>query len=221
MDYKEACSIIGGLSQPSKMPWFGFNTPATKCITGSKLRKIVGSTCGACYALKGRYMFPKVQAALDRRYHAISDPRFEDAFVLVLTTLYNRSKLKYTLKGKKIKENRFRWHDSGDLASLEHLTKINNIALRTPFLRHWLPTRETTVLKLWTGPFAPNLNVRFSAPMVGALLNATVLDVSQSTVGRDKDKKLHQCPAPKQDNQCKNCSACWTSSVKVVNYHLH
>ena len=221
MDYKKAWTLIGGLSNPSKMPWYSWSTPAHRCITGSKLRLVKGSTCGDCYALKGFYPFPVVQKALERRFTAISDPLFEDAFVLVLTKLYERGKKTYTYKGKKTKENRFRWHDSGDLASFEHLTKINNIAMRTPFLRHWLPTREAGILRQWTGPFADNLNVRFSAPMVGALLNATVLDVSQSTVGRDKDKNLHQCVAPKQGNQCKNCSACWTPSIRTVNYKLH
>lgn len=40
-----------------------------------------------------------------------------------------------------------------------------------------------------------------------------------STVGRDDDPELWQCPAPKQENQCKACDACWTSAN--VNYHQH
>ena len=64
---KEAKEITGGLSAPSKMPGPSFNLPAAACITGSKLVAVKGSTCSGCYALKGRYRFGNVQAALKRR----------------------------------------------------------------------------------------------------------------------------------------------------------
>ncbi len=63
---KEANRITGGLSKPSKMPGPAYNLPAIRCKTGSKLRKIKGSVCYGCYALKGRYCFPNVQKALER-----------------------------------------------------------------------------------------------------------------------------------------------------------
>ncbi len=46
------------LSKPSKMPGYGWSTPASRCITGSKLRRIKGSVCHGCYAMKNRYVFP-------------------------------------------------------------------------------------------------------------------------------------------------------------------
>ena len=52
---KEAIEITGGLSKPSKMPGPAFNLPAWNCITGGKLRKIPGTPCHGCYALKGRF----------------------------------------------------------------------------------------------------------------------------------------------------------------------
>lgn len=221
MDYKEAWTLIGGLSAPSKMPWYGFSISAHRCITGSKLRKVENSTCSFCYALRNRYLFPNVQNAMERRFVGLSNPLWEDAFVKVLTQLYYKGKKTYLFNGKQVKENRFRWHDSGDVSSLDHLTKINNIALRTPFLRHWLPTRETAILKQWKGDFAPNLNIRFSVPMIGAKLNRVVLELTQSTVGRDTDKTVYHCVAPKQNNHCLDCSACWTKSIPAVNYKLH
>ena len=36
----------------------------------------------------------------------------------------------------------FRWHDSGDIQSLEHLEKIFEVCRLTPETSHWLPTRS-------------------------------------------------------------------------------
>lgn len=223
MDYAAAYVFIGGLSSPSKMPWYGFSTPAEKCITGSKLREVAGSTCGSCYALKGRYLFPNVQNAMKRRLDAVHLPQWEDAFVTVLTRLHQNTKATYKVAKKTVKEDRFRWHDSGDVQSVEHLRKISNIAKRTPFLKHWLPTREIAFVKefLQTEKFSPNLTVRYSVPMVGAKMRTKPYGMDQSTVGRDTDKEIHQCPAAaKQGNKCLNCAACWTRGVDV-NYPLH
>ena len=95
---KDLEKIVGGLSKPSKMPGPAYNLPASKCITGSKLVKIKGSVCEGCYALKGRYRFPNVQAALERRLKAIESPLWVDAMIQLI---------------KPHKE--FRWHDSGDI----------------------------------------------------------------------------------------------------------
>lgn len=221
MKLDEALTKIGGLSNPSKMPWYAWSISAKNCHTGSKLHLIKGAVCEHCYALKGRYVFPNVQNAMKRRLDALNNnPDFEDAFVFALNSLYENGRKTYLYKGKEIKENRFRWHDSGDLQSLRHLEVINNIAKRCPQLKFYLPTKETIILREWNKPFEPNLHVRLSAPMVGAKLNKTVLGVPQSTVGRETDKTVFHCVAPKQGNQCKNCSACW-SQTPTVNYHLH
>ena len=219
---KQALEIIGGLSSPSKMPWYSWSTPAQECITGRKLHKQVGTVCSKCYALKGFYMFPNAKNALAKRFLALKDPRFEEAFILVLTEKYARSKATYKIGRKIVKENRFRWHDSGDLASVQHLTMINNIALATPFLDHWLPTRELAILKEFRAlsvAQAPNLQIKYSNALIGAKSNNPPCGCSQTTVGRDDDKDLHQCPAPRQDGECKNCRACWDG--KNVNYHQH
>ena len=104
---KEARQITGGLSKPSKMPGPAHNLPAVACKTGAKLVKIPGSVCAGCYALKGRYRFNNVQAALKRRLQALEDPRWVDAMVTLITG-----------------EKYFRWHDSGDIQSLKHLENI-------------------------------------------------------------------------------------------------
>ena len=45
----------GGLQIVSKMPGYCYAIPASKCKVGSKLRKVVGSTCEQCYAFEGFY----------------------------------------------------------------------------------------------------------------------------------------------------------------------
>ncbi len=67
MKTSEAIKITGTLSKPSKMPGFSYGIPAKECKTGSKLRKVPGSTCYNCYALKGCYVFKVVQEAQYKR----------------------------------------------------------------------------------------------------------------------------------------------------------
>ena len=79
MQVRDALTIVGGLSKPSKMPAHGYSIPARACATGSKLREQSGTVCGGCYALKGRYVFPNVAAALERRLESLHDPRWIEA----------------------------------------------------------------------------------------------------------------------------------------------
>ena len=60
MKLQEAKDIMISLGRANKMPCPTYNTPAKLCKTGSKLRKIKGSTCNGCYAMKGNYLFPSV-----------------------------------------------------------------------------------------------------------------------------------------------------------------
>ena len=66
-----ARAYVGGLSDTSKMPCKSYNLPAANCRVGSQLTKLSGSVCSDCYALKGRYVFPKTQKALRRRLATI------------------------------------------------------------------------------------------------------------------------------------------------------
>ena len=47
MNTKEAWTLVGGLSKPSKMPGWSIGIPAKECKTGKKLRQIKNSVCGA------------------------------------------------------------------------------------------------------------------------------------------------------------------------------
>jgi hypothetical protein len=105
MKTSEALKIVGGLSKPSKMPGWAYGIPAAECKTGKKLQEVPGSTCEGCYATKGCYVFPVVQAAQYRRLEAIKSPLWVGAMALLI----NSKKSKW-----------FRWHDSGDIQDVDH-----------------------------------------------------------------------------------------------------
>ena len=129
MKTSEALKIVGGLSKPSKMPGWAYGLQAAECKTGSKLAEIPGTVCYGCYALKGCYVFPVVQAAQYRRLAAIRSPLWTGAMALLINS-------------KKSKE--FRWHDSGDVQDEEHLLKIFAVAKLTPQVQHWMPPWPST-----------------------------------------------------------------------------
>ena len=86
MNTKEALTIVGGLSKPSKMPGWAYGLPAKECKTGSKLVKVKGSVCEGCYALKGCYVFKVVQDAQYRRLKAIRSPLWAGAMALLINS---------------------------------------------------------------------------------------------------------------------------------------
>jgi len=201
MKSNEALKLVGGLSKPSKMPGWAYGIPAAECKTGKKLQNVEGSTCYGCYATKGCYVFPVVQAAQYRRLNSIKHPQW----VRAMTALLLSKKSKF-----------FRWHDSGDVQDLKHLAKIFKVCRLTPDVQHWMPTREA-----WVKPYlkrAPaNLVIRFSMPMVDQ--EAAASWPHTSTVVTDSQNRT--CPAPEQDNSCKDCRACWDPNVKNVAYGKH
>ena len=201
MNTKEASKIVGKLSKTSKMPCYSYNLPATKCITGSKMAKIKGTTCYDCYALKGMYNFPVVKKAMLRRHKAINHPEW----VFAMAVLINSKRSKY-----------FRWHDSGDIQSIEHLQKIFEVCKATPNTIHWLPTREAQILKQVNKKDVPdNLVIRLSAIKVDG--NAPKSWDLTSTVSTKK----YSCMANKQGGKCLNCRACWNKKIKNIIYPLH
>ena len=209
MNLELAQSIIGGLSEPSKMPCYGFSIPASRCKTGSKLRKVAGSVCSICYALKGRYVFGVVQNALERRFSKLSHPQWVKAMAFLINTLE--------------KSGYFRWHDAGDIQSLTHLQRIVRVCKATPHIKHWLPTREYGIVAAYVrkyGAFPANLNVRLSAYMMDGPPPSHLA----KSLGVQTSGVLHEgftCPAPNQGNKCLDCRACWITKIPNVNYKVH
>ena len=208
MNIKQAKEIIVSLGKPSKMPCPSYNTPAKLCVTGSKLRKVKGSTCHKCYAMKGNYLYPSVSRGLYKRFNAFKNKRFVEAMSLMIN---NYSK----------KSGYFRWFDSGDLADVSMLYKIVCVCENTPTIRHWLPTREVKIVRDYLEvfeKFPSNLLVRVSAPMI----DGKPLKFDYTSTVHHKEKPIgHDCPSRFQENKCMDCRACWDRKVKNVSYHKH
>jgi len=199
MNTKEAWTLVGGLSKPSKMPGWSIGIPAKECKTGKKLRQIKNSVCEGCYALKGCYVFAVVQAAQYKRLKAIAHPQWVEA----MATLINSKK-----------PDVFRWHDSGDVQDVQHLEKIFEVCRLTPSKRHWMPTREAWI-KDHMHKAPANLVVRFSSPMIDQ--GPVKSWANTSTVST----KSRTCPAPDNNNECGSCRACWDPLVKNIEYGKH
>lgn len=215
MKISELETAVGGLSKPSKMPGLAYGTPAKDCPVGSILRKVQGSVCSKCYAHKGMYVFPNVREAQAKRL-AILSANLED-WRKNMTELL---RLKY--RSKSGADAVFRWHDSGDLQSMEHLSAIVQIAKDLPGIRFWIPTKEVKTIRDWLSShpegFPDNLTVRLSAPMIGRILNLNVPGLVYSSVGANQGRA---CPAYSQGGKCGDCRACWDRTVENVDYKAH
>ena len=226
MKTDEAFKIIGGsLSKPSKMPGFSIGLPAKECKTGSKLRKVQGSTCYDCYALKGCYVFKVVQDAQYRRLAAVSSPQWVQAMAHLINSK---------------KPNVFRWHDSGDVQDLDHLNKIYEVCRLPPTRRHWLPTREAWI-KEHVSRAPDNLIIRFSTPMIDQAAPASW----SNTTTVSSLHSVNDCPAFRTDKagtvhsleefkvmtketkkdldlgHCGSCRNCWNKEIKNISYGQH
>jgi len=204
---KQASEIIGGYTVTSKMPTISYSISAKDCKTGSKLRKIKNSVCSDCYALKGNYVryAKNIEKAQNKRLKAIFSKDWTNAMIYIM----NHQK-------QVIKSGLFRWHDSGDIQSMEHLQKIVDIAKSTPNIKHWLPTKESNIIKNFKGDIPKNLIIRLS----GSFINGKApIYKNTSTVTTDKDKAT--CRSFENNGQCKDCRKCWDSSIQNISYLNH
>ena len=204
----QALGIVGGLSNPSKMPCHSYGISAHLCITGAKLNKVEGSVCSDCYALKGMYgdWNKNVTEAHAKRAQALKDPLWIDAMVFLINT----RKMDY-----------FRWHDSGDIQSLQHLFNIVSIAEQCPKTKFWIPTREKKFINQYLdsfGAFPKNLIVRVSATMqdepAGDFPNTSTVHKNAKPIGR-------ACNSNKQGGKCLDCRDCWNPKIKNISYAWH
>lgn len=201
--------IVGGLSEPSKMPCYGYSIPAEYCKVGSSLRAVKGSACSKCYALKGRYVFPNVRAAMDRRFSSI---QLGSLWVAAMSLLLKR----------RATNNFFRWHDSGDIQDTNHLHNICMIHDILPSLNGWLPTREYHVLDTIDRQIPNNLTVRVSAHMIGKVAPSRFTNSSMIIgKGESTPSEVSDCPAYTQEGECRDCRNCWDKEIAVIAYPIH
>ena len=202
----------------SKMPGSTFSTDAFACKVGSKLAKVEGSVCSGCYARKLQKLRPSVNQGWQANYIkattmiADNPERLADAVAFQIKRIAAKSQ-----------EYFHRWFDSGDLDSVDMLRAIVIACEKTPYFKHWLPTREAKIVKEYRkryGKEPSNLVIRVSStmigdkPMSGHTLTSTVHRKGESVHG-------YACPAPTQGNNCGDCRACWTKTVANISYTKH
>lgn len=206
---KAAQDIAGSLGKPSKMPGYAYGISAELCKTGQQLAKIKGSVCSDCYACKANYKYPSVVKGHAKRLQHIGT----DAWVQAMILMIDRTKDTY-----------FRWHDSGDLQSMQHLLAICAIAKNLPNVNFWLPTKEKGILSAFKrgGYDIPNnLTIRLSAAMVDSDKVNKELTGNVSLVQDNAQLQGYHCKAPEQNGKCVDCRACWDKSVDTVVYFKH
>jgi hypothetical protein len=223
--------LIGGFSEPGKMPWLSYSIPAEHCRVGSRLRDVPGSVCQGCYACKGNYIWPNVRDAMERRFRTLADlPAWADAMARLLADRAARFRPTPADPWPA-----FRWHDSGDLQSAAHLEAICTVAERTrgvrladgtaADIRYWLPTREYGVVaevRDRRGGFPLNLCVRLSAPMTDGPVPAGLgLPVSSAHSRPSAYPDALDCPAFARGGGCGDCRACWDPATNHVSYRAH
>ena len=212
MNKKQAHDIHGGLTQTTKMPCKSYSLPTIACKTGFKMRAIAGTPCAICYAEKGNYR--KYQNNIEPVQHArlesINDELWVDAMVVSIGS-----------------DTYFRWHDSGDIQSIEHLEKIAAVARATPNCMHWIPTREYGIVSAFTAQYdvPDNLIIRLSAMFIDrpVVVPASLKNIPGVAVSNVHSKKAigTGCNAPKQNGECRSCRACWNRKVAAVSYSIH
>ena len=195
---KEAQVITGSMTRTSKMPGLSYSLPAPECQTGSKLRKIKGTPCYDCYAMKGNYIrYPAIKKA---QYYRLASLK-HDSWVMAMVAQIKR-------------QYWFRWHDAGDVQSDKHMAKILEVCRQTPNTKHWLPTQERSYLPS-PADVPDNQIIRLSGSKIdGPPPTAWTHTSSVVTKGAS-------CPAPNQGGKCRTCRACWTKSIKNVSYGKH
>ena len=220
MKLKEAKEITGGLSNPEKMPGYSYNLPPEACKVGSRLYKIEGTVCRDCYARKGRYNFQNVKDAMMRRFKAIRHP----SWIFAMTTL-----IEHYCKD----EPYFRFHDSGDVQDVLHLSNIITICNKLKHINFWLPTIEAslinTCMQRGLVDIPDNLTVRISTPKIdrapGAFHSAVAeynkLCTSSVTTDADKYPNSIICQASLNHTNCGDCRKCWDNDFKHIVYVKH
>ena len=169
---------------------------------------VLVDACKGCYATTGNYVFANVKAP--REFNRIDWQRMDwcDDMVAELS-----------------KDTHFRWFDSGDMYSLGLAEKMLEVMQRTPWCKHWLPTRmhkfPKFALVLRAMSQLDNVMVRPSSDsIVGEFipgLHGSVI-VPDSRVNPDM---VTLCRAYENEGKCNGCRACYDKSIPVIAYPAH
>ena len=201
------------ISKTSKMQIKGkkvgsWSLPAGSSCPGAKGAEV----CNGCYAKKGMYRFPVVKNVREYNQKDYHKDDWVDRMVKEV-----------------VKFDYFRWFDSGDIETIELATKIHSVIIKTPNVKHWLPTRSDKVGSI--SPFITkimgrnNVSVRKSAdntgvdkPERGGVISFVI---KKDAIEAAHKKGIFVCPVGMYADQksCDTCTACYTD--QKVAYVLH
>lgn len=164
--------------------------------------------CAGCYATTGNYRFANVKAP---RAHNKKD--------------WQRLVWVDDMVNELAKDEYFRWFDSGDMYTLALAEKIFEVMKRTPWVKHWLPTRMYKFPKfrqvLTDMQALKNVSVRFSSDSITGEytkgLHGSVIIPTPSEVKRG----MKLCGAYDNNGACGPCRACYDKRIKVIAYLAH
>ncbi len=196
------------LSKASKMPGRSWSLQALDTCPGS-----IGAggelvpACSGCYATTGNYRFKNVRAP---REHNRADWKRDSWCDDMVAELDN--------------DRYFRWFDSGDMYDVRLAYKILEVCERTPWVKHWIPTRMHKFKKFepvirWLQDL-PNCVVRLSSD---SITGETVAGPQTSTIATPETVPTDAlvCEAYTREGKCGPCRACWDKTVSVVCYIGH
>jgi len=164
--------------------------------------------CSGCYATQGTYNFPGTKAVRADNKQAWQDDGWVETMVAALK-----------------KQSYFRWFDSGDMYSLQLALKMYEVMVRTPHVKHWLPTRMHKFAKyqqvLTRMQALPNVMVRPSSDAINGTFTAGVHGSTILPEGMTVPAGVKVCTAPTTNGKCSGCRACYSKDVPVVGYIAH
>ena len=169
---------------------------------------IGADACKGCYAMQGNYRYPNVRAPRIENREDWKRDEWIDDMVKALD-----------------KDRYFRWFDSGDAYSLALAGKIYQVMARTPWVKHWIPTRMGKFPKFATilakMQALPNVMVRFSSDSITGQYS---IKVHGSTILPSIDHAtdgIKPCLAYENAGKCNGCRSCWDKSIPVIGYIAH
>jgi hypothetical protein len=164
--------------------------------------------CKGCYATTGNYVFANVKAP---RAHNKDD--------------WQRLEWVDDMVAELNKDRFFRWFDSGDAYALGLAEKMLEVMKRTPWVKHWLPTRmhkfPKFALVLQQMASLPNVSVRFSSDSVTGEYTKKLHGSVIIPTAADVKKGMTLCRAYENAGKCSGCRACYDKKVKVIAYPAH
>jgi len=196
------------LSKTSKLDGIrSWSLEALDTCPGSIENGELVDACKGCYATTGNYRFSNVKAPRLENKEDWKRLDWADDMVKALDS-----------------DRYFRWLDSGDLYSLALAEKVLEVMKRTPWVKHWLPTRMYKFPK-FRRVFEEmkrleNVSVRFSSDSInGEFIPGTHGSVIIPTPDHKKEGFL--CGAYANEGKCNGCRACYDKNVDLINYPAH